>query len=238
MECKRDMETIVPPSARGQGNTTTMVGMKTQPDGASAEHLLDPIRARKQQLREHARLRRGLIGNAQLEEAGPALMRESAQYVKTLAAGSTVAAYVSMGHEVPTTPTLDDWRARGLDILVPRLGSGLEIGWGYYGGSKALQAMPRTTTGGLRPAEPDGCVFGPERLARAEVILIPAFAVDSQLFRLGRGAGWYDRALLHRSPRAVLLAVCWPWEMTTQPLPRNAHDIPVDHVIRLPQPQR
>ena len=49
--------------------------------------------------------------------------------------------------------------------------------------------------------------------------------------RLGRGAGWYDRALLHASPQATIIGVCWPWEANVHDLPRDPHDVPVGGIL-------
>ncbi|ROT87203.1 5-formyltetrahydrofolate cyclo-ligase [Bifidobacterium mongoliense] len=188
---------------------------------------------RKRRWRSAALRRRRDITPDQLERAGLMLARRAARYVEALRPGTVVAGYIAMGHEIPTTPTLDDWLARGLTVLVPRLGTGREIRWGEYTGSGDLEAMPRMASGGLRPDEPRGDDRGPQALRRARTILIPALAVDGRGLRLGRGAGWYDRALLHRSPEATTVAVCWPWEIVDAAVPCEGHDVPVDHVIRL-----
>ena len=82
-----------------------------------------------------------------------------------------------------------------------------------------------------RPQEPENAAEGPEALTSAELIIVPAFAVDEHGFRLGRGGGWYDRALEHRSSTARVVAVCWPWEPTDETVPHEPHDIPVDGVL-------
>lgn len=70
-----------------------------------------------------------------------------------------------------------------------------------------------------------------DRKFSLELIIVPAFAVDEHGFRLGRGGGWYDRALEHRSSTARVVAVCWPWEPTDETVPHEPHDIPVDGVL-------
>ena len=63
--------------------------------------------------------------------------------------------------------------------------------------------------------------------------MVPALAVDPNGTRLGRGAGWYDRALQLKKPRAKVIGICWPWEITDSPLPAESHDIPVDYVLQI-----
>jgi 5-formyltetrahydrofolate cyclo-ligase len=164
--------------------------------------------------------------------------------IARLGRGHTLAAYVSMGSEIPTLPLLGDVLARGARLLVPRLGTGRQIGWSYMDATDEL-ASPGTR----RPDEPAAApVLGLDALAAADVILVPAFFIDEEGFRLGRGAGWYDRALTHRSASAAIIGVVYPWETSarnraaatdraaaTTPLPRalprDPHDVPVDIVL-------
>lgn len=140
----------------------------------------------------------------------------------------TVAAYVSMGTEIDLRPLLGALLASGSRVIVPRLGSGLDVGWSELRSIAAL-----TSPGAGRPSEPMGeRTLGPEALSQADLIILPALAVNvDDGTRLGRGGGWYDRALAHASSAAPVIAVCWPWEATHDPLPREAHDVPVDAAL-------
>lgn len=162
----------------------------------------------------------------------------------------TVAAYVSMGSEIETRPLLDALLRAGYRVLVPMLGTGLDVGWGELDSTGLLRDMdaavaasspasvtargPSAGTAHHRPDEPEGETLPPESLADAALVLVPALAVDRTGTRLGRGGGWYDRALGHRSPDCPVFAVCWDWEVLAEdaePLPREAHDLPVDGVM-------
>ncbi len=147
--------------------------------------------------------------------------------------GSTVAAFVSMGSEIPMAPLLETLFDMDCRVLVPRLGAGMDIGWSELDGIDGLREQ-RNADGSVnthRPQEPDNAADGPEALAKAELIIVPAFAVDEHGFRLGRGGGWYDRALTHRNATASVIAVCWPWEPTDTTVPHEPHDIPVDGTL-------
>ena len=61
-------------------------------------------------------------------------------------------------------------------------------------------------------------------IARAELILVPALAVDRRGVRLGRGAGYYDRTLLAADPAARLVVVVRDEEVVER-LPEEAHDV-------------
>lgn len=84
---------------------------------------------------------------------------------------------------------------------------------------------------GAGPSQPAGPRLAARELARADMILLPALAVDLRGNRLGQGGGWYDRALLHARPAAPLIAVVFDDEVSSRTLPVQAHDRSVDAVI-------
>jgi 5-formyltetrahydrofolate cyclo-ligase len=61
-----------------------------------------------------------------------------------------------------------------------------------------------------------------------DLILVPALACDREGYRLGQGAGFYDRYL--SDYRGVTVALCGDNARIEQ-LPREAHDLPVSVVI-------
>jgi 5-formyltetrahydrofolate cyclo-ligase len=70
--------------------------------------------------------------------------------------------------------------------------------------------------------------LGPEALGDCQLVLAPALAVDRSGTRLGQGGGWYDRALRFAAPEALVIAVCFPWELLPAGVvPRDAHDVPM-----------
>lgn len=163
------------------------------------------------------------------EQAGEVLATTLAESLRGTAggtAGMTVAAYVSMGTEISTRPLLWLLLAHRVRVLVPALGSGLDVGWVQLTDAEALKDMGRH-----RPQEPAGQMLPPDALADAALVLVPALAVDTAGTRLGRGGGWYDRALCAVHDAVPVLAVCWPWELVTGTLPREAHDRPVQGVL-------
>lgn len=65
-----------------------------------------------------------------------------------------------------------------------------------------------------------------------QLALIPALAVDRSGTRLGRGKGWYDRALMKLPARTQLWAVVHFRDVYPKDtLPRFEHDIPVTGAI-------
>jgi 5-formyltetrahydrofolate cyclo-ligase len=90
-------------------------------------------------------------------------------------------------------------------------------------------------TGRLAPGrfgllEPVGPRLGPTAIGTAEVVVVPAVAVARDGARLGRGGGYYDRALRHARPGAVLVAVVFDDELVDA-LPAEPHDHRVGAVV-------
>lgn len=176
---------------------------------------------------------------------------------RALAGGRpTAAAYVSMGTEVETRPMLRMLLSRGWRVLVPALGRGRDVGWAELTRMAALADVTMPAGAGVpasagipadagipagagtpvsrrRPQEPDGPTLPAEALAAAGLAVVPALAVDREGNRLGRGGGWYDRALTHLDAAAPTVTVCWPWELVPGPLPREPHDRPADAALTM-----
>ena len=114
-----------------------------------------------------------------------------------------------------------------LPVLIDEAGSPYRSPrWALWEAGRAL------VTRGRPPAQPDGEVLGAESLTEADLIVIPALAASSDGARLGQGGGWYDRALLHRSPGVAVVSVVFDDEvLESGVIPTEAHDVPIDAII-------
>ncbi|MFF2555716.1 5-formyltetrahydrofolate cyclo-ligase [Nocardia sp. NPDC058058] len=156
--------------------------------------------------------RRKAITPGQREREAEAL----AGHAAALAGHSWVCAYVPVGGEPGSVAMLDALRATGARVLLPVTGEPGPLEWAEYEGPERL----RRGRFGLR--EPDGAPIA-DALRLAEVILIPALAVDRSGTRLGRGAGYYDRSLHASRADARMIAVVRDDEVVDH-LPRESHD--------------
>lgn len=163
--------------------------------------------------------RRAVPAAVRLAEA-TALQTHLAAVVRS---GDTVCGYVPVGSEPGSVAMLDAVGAAGARVLLPVARAGQPMRWGGYtpGG---LVAAPF----GLR--EPAPPWQEPEAIRAASVVLVPALAVDRRGVRLGRGAGFYDRALPLADPAARLIAVVRDDEVLDE-LPAEPHDVPMTHVL-------
>jgi 5-formyltetrahydrofolate cyclo-ligase len=111
----------------------------------------------------------------------------------------------------------------GARVLLPVVpAQGRELAWAVDTG--------RLAPGRYGLLEPVGPRLGATALGTADVVVVPALAVDGGGVRLGRGGGYYDRALVHARPDAVLVAVVFDDELV-ETLPAEHHDRRVTAVV-------
>ncbi len=139
-----------------------------------------------------------------------------------LASARCVALFASLPDEPSTRPLFEALRGREKRCLLPRT---------TYAGK--LEFYEVRDWEDLRPgrygvSEPRAdCVV--VRLSEADVVVVPGVAFDASGGRLGRGEGYYDRALVHiEGPFIVGLAL---ERQVVEEVPRGELDRLVDAVV-------
>jgi 5-formyltetrahydrofolate cyclo-ligase len=122
---------------------------------------------------------------------------------------SVVALYLSFATEPGTGPLIDWLADQQVRARAPTLLPDADLGWMDL---------------------PDGSPLGLDAIGDAEVILVPALAVDLHGHRLGRGGGSYDRALTRVQPGQTVLAVVHDDEVLDA-VPCEPHDRIVDGAL-------
>jgi 5-formyltetrahydrofolate cyclo-ligase len=187
----------------------------------------DEVEDVKERLRVAIRDARKARSPRRRDEAAEALA-QVVLAIPAVANARCVSVYAARSTEPGTGVLLEKLAARGVRLLMPVLGSGLQRDWAEYAGADDLRERAPG-----RPPEPGGPTLGPEALGDADVVIAPALAVDTSGARLGQGGGWYDRALEHIRPGVPVVALVFPEELydaDVRPLPREQHDRPVDVV--------
>lgn len=175
--------------------------------------------SRKRELRDELRAARLRMSEADRTRAGDALTDLGLAQWRGL---KIVAAYLSVGTEPPTLTLVDALVAGGTTVLLPVV-DGEALRWATYEG------LDRTMTGPLGMTEPAGESAGDDALRTAQLVIVPALAVDRRGNRLGRGRGYYDRALTVVT--APVIATVFDAELLEE-VPAERHDRPVDGVLR------
>jgi 5-formyltetrahydrofolate cyclo-ligase len=205
-------------------------GPEVRPPGATQA---PELAAAKRELRRLVRAARERLA-ADERAAAAAALRDAVLAMPEAAMAGTVAAYYSQGTEPGTHGLIYALWKRGSYVLLPLLRPGYDLDWACYEGPGSLRPGPRGLT---EPAEPPR---GVDAVARADLVLVPALAVDRRGYRLGRGGGSYDRALARVGPQVPTVALLYDGELTGE-VPVGPHDqrvrlaaLPSRGIISLP----
>jgi 5-formyltetrahydrofolate cyclo-ligase len=178
----------------------------------------------KTELRARRLAARSRIPQQERAVAGRAL-RDTVLEMPQVEMAGTIAAYYSIGTEPETHGLIYALWKRGTYVLLPVLLPDGDLDWASYEGPDSLVPGPR---GLLEPGEPSR---GTDAVRRADVVLVPALAIDRSGNRLGRGGGSYDRTLARVAPLIPVIALLYDDELLDT-VPTAPHDRPVTHVAR------
>lgn len=193
----------------------------TLPPALETEEAKEHLRAAIRKARLHRSERKRV--------AAATALTEHVLAMPTVQHASTVSVYASRATEPRTLDLIQSLHERGVAVLIPMLGDGLQRGWGFYQSAEDL-----TERAPGRPPEPSGPFLAAAALRDADLVIVPALAVDTSGTRLGQGGGWYDRALAEAHPKAPVVALVFEDELydaAQHALPREAHDYVVQAVI-------
>ena len=164
------------------------------------------LRSAKVALRRQLSAQRAQIGDPQRAASGRSLRDAVLSLPETQMAG-TVAAYMSVGTEPDTRGLVYALWKRGTYVLLPLLLPDYDLDWASYEGPDSLAPGPH---GLLQPTEPPR---GVSAVTSADLVIVPALAVDHDGRRLGRGGGSYDRALARVGPAVPTVALIYDDEL-------------------------
>src|SRR5580658_5566146 len=157
---------------------------------------------------------------AELLAAAGRGLRDAVLGLPEIQMAGTVAAYYSVGTEPDSRGLIFALWKRGTYVLLPLLRPDGDLDWASYEGPDSLTAGPR---GLLEPTEPPR---GVTAITSADLIIVPALAVDRGGMRLGRGGGSYDRALARVGAAIPTIALVYDDELLEE-VPAGPLDQPV-----------
>jgi len=132
-------------------------------------------------------------------------------------AANTLTSYVSYGVEPSTLEINKALLKAGKRVLLPRV-NGESLEWiDWNGDEKTLKVTKKLS-------EPTGIAV--QDLSAVDVMIVPALHIDQAGYRLGQGGGYYDRAMSYIPGWKIGLVHAG--ELTSETLPREAHDIPLN----------
>ncbi len=124
-----------------------------------------------------------------------------------------VAAYIPLRTEPGSVSLLDGLAASGVLVLVPVVRPDRDLSWTLWSDGAAGDAD-----------------LGVAAVAAAELVFVPALAVDHDGYRLGRGGGSYDRALARVAPDIPVVALVFDDEVLDE-VPVDPWDRPVTEAL-------
>lgn len=190
----------------------------------------------KDQLRRQFFSQRKELGAAERQRQSERLSRLLVEWYRGLEpaqrSARKVALTIKFGTEPDTDPVMHALHEDGVEIWVPISNADRSMSWTkWYPGVP----MKKSKLGPIQ--EPTGERFGPEVVADADVIFVPALAADSAGYRLGKGGGYYDRLLaaLPELTNGVPLLVTPLFDheffaADAKTFPIDDHDLPVQSV--------
>lgn len=184
---------------------------------------MNSVTIKKQSMREEClAARKALTAHKRSEFDGCITQKllTTSEYEKA----STVLTYVSVSSEVSTRQFIKQSLSDGKTVAVPRCLS-----------QHRLEFVAVTSLEQLLPA-PFNLLEPPKELPaltedtiEASICIVPALLVDIKGYRLGYGAGFYDRFLSTYPGKKICLA--YHSNLSKVVLPHTEFDVPVDMVI-------
>jgi len=141
-------------------------------------------------------------------------------------AAGTVLLYVSaFAEEITTGPALREVLSRGKRLVCPRVNRPARRLRLYQVDDPGSDLIPGSM--GIPEPRHHLAAVSPEEIDWA---LVPGLAFDDRGFRIGRGAGYYDRLLPTLRPDAPRWALAYDCQWV-ESLPTEPHDQPLDGIV-------
>lgn len=166
-------------------------------------------------------LRRRSALDAEFSRQQSALIQAQVLALAEFATAGIVALYAPTRGEALTEEIGHVARQQGKTTVYPRvIDHGLE-----FVAATGPEALTRCRYGICAPQS--GPIID---LSMIDLLVLPGVAFDRRGMRLGYGKGYYDRALVGRRPRTVLVGLAYDFQLVEE-LPAETHDVPLDIVV-------
>ena len=184
---------------------------------------MDTVALEKQRLREERLAAREALSEQErsvLDDRITQKLLATSEYAEA----TTVLTYVSVSSEVSTRMFIECALRDGKTVAVPRCLPGHCLEFVAIASLEQLVAAPFNL---LEPSRELSAVTEDQK--NNSICIVPALLVDTKGYRLGYGAGFYDRFLSTYSGKKICLA--YQQNLSREMLPHTAFDVAVDLVI-------
>ena len=184
---------------------------------------MNTVATEKQRLREERLAARETLSEKErvrLDDCITQKLLASPEYAEAI----TVLTYVSVSSEVSTRMFIECALRDGKTVAVPRCMPGHRLEF------VAITSLDQLVPAPFNLLEPPKDLSAlTEEQMDASICIVPALLIDTKGYRLGYGAGFYDRFLSTYPGKKICLAYQQNLSRTT--LPHTAFDVAVDVVI-------
>ena len=184
---------------------------------------MDIVALEKQRLREECLAAREALTEQErsvLDDRITQKLLATSEYAEA----TTVLTYVSVSSEVSTRMFIECALRDGKTVAVPRCLPGHRLEFVAIASLEQLVAAPFNL---LEPAKELPALTEDQK--NNSICIVPALLVDAKGYRLGYGAGFYDRFLSTYPGKKICLA--YQQNLSRIMLPHTAFDVAVDVVI-------
>ena len=184
---------------------------------------MDTVALEKQRLREERLAVREALSEQErvvLDDCITQKLLATSEYAEA----TTVLTYVSVSSEVSTRMFIECALRDGKTVAVPRCLPGHCLEFVAIASLEQLVAAPFNL---LEPSKELPALTEDQK--NNSICIVPALLVDTKGYRLGYGAGFYDRFLSTYPGKKICLA--YQQNLSQEMLPHTAFDVAVDMVI-------
>ena len=150
------------------------------------------IPSKKALLRAQIRAQRAATAPAIHADRDAAIAVNAEELMATQPPGARIACYLSAPTEPGTNALVRALLDHGFEVIAPRVRDG-HLDWAVVSAASSYQIG----SFGIREVTGPSVGLDTEPLRSAELVFVPALAIDHRGVRLGQGGGFYDRTLEH-----------------------------------------
>lgn len=182
------------------------------------------IKEHKKQIRETILAKRDSLTPEEIKEAERLIINnlmKLEQYINS----QSIFCYLSFRSEVPTDSIIEYCRQHGKNVCIPMcVTETKEMIISHYDQDVELI---KSKYGVLEPSRETIKIADRNEL---DTVIVPGAVFDSKGYRIGYGAGYYDKFFSHTTKQLYKIALAYSFQVIDE-VPRDEYDVPVDCIV-------
>ncbi|WP_425446268.1 5-formyltetrahydrofolate cyclo-ligase [Dethiothermospora halolimnae] len=179
----------------------------------------------KKDMRKKILNTRNNMKNADVNEKSNKII-STIKKLKEFKEGSNIMVYLSFNNEVNSFPLIEYCKKKGKKVIIPYCKKkGKEI---IPTELKNMDLELKKSSFGYLEQKPE--FLRPIDMEKIDLIIIPGIGFDKKCYRLGYGAGYYDRFLARLNFKIPTIGVCYDYQILDAIMTED-FDIPMDYIV-------